>query len=176
MILSDSHQSNSVCVLWRNFLGYFSQSPCCGLHCEGCNRNLSLHFAPGLGRIHFVFNIKQSVIDPWEWLPHVLVVAAWSIDDMPGDRNSLLSVNCSNYILKGKKRDTLQFLDCLIVILWFEKAACQPSSISKDQSMIYVAINYILTLKRWLEVVQRNENNDNERYDSSSPAMDHAWH
>lgn len=64
------------------FLCYFLQSPCCSLHGEGCNRNLSLYVFPGFLQIHFVFNIKQGIIDPWEGLPNIFVVAAWSKDNM----------------------------------------------------------------------------------------------
>lgn len=32
--------------------------------------------------ICFAFNIKQGIIDPWEGLSSILVVTAWSKDDM----------------------------------------------------------------------------------------------
>lgn len=146
------HHTNSVCVLRRNFLGNFSQSPCCSLHCEGCNRNLSFHFFPGLGWVHSVFNIKESVVDPGEWLPHVLVVAAWSIDDMPVDRNSLLSVAQITYT-REETRGALQFMDCITLI-----ATCQLDfQVQSPKTVKYVVINYILTLDndlKWLRATK----------------------
>ena len=63
-------------------LCYFFQCPCCCLHSEGCNGNLPLHFFPGFMLICFAFNIKHGIIDPREGLSSILVVTAWSKDDM----------------------------------------------------------------------------------------------
>lgn len=60
----------------------FLQCPCCCLHSEGCNGNLPLHFFPGFLLVCFAFNIKHGIIDPWEGLASILVVTAWSKDDM----------------------------------------------------------------------------------------------
>lgn len=64
------------------FLCYFLQCPCCCLHSEGCNGNLPLYFFPGFVLISFAFDIKHGIVDPWEGLSSILVVTAWSKDDV----------------------------------------------------------------------------------------------
>jgi len=63
-------------------LCYFFQRPCCRLHGEGRNGNLPLYFFPGSVLICVAFDIKHGVVDPREGLSSILVVTAWSKDDM----------------------------------------------------------------------------------------------
>lgn len=67
-------------------LCHFFQCPCCCLHSEGSDGNLSLYFFPGSALICFAFDIKQGIVDPREGLPSVLVATAWSKDDMSGGK------------------------------------------------------------------------------------------
>lgn len=78
------------------YLSYFLQCSCCCLYSEGSNGNLPLNFFPGFMLIGFVFNVKHGIVDPWEWFSCVLVMAAWSEDNMSVGK------------LRGKKKNRTQ--------------------------------------------------------------------
>lgn len=109
---------SSIGILWfcRMCLSYFPQSLCCSLHCKGCNRNLSLHFVPGLRSIDFATYIKKGIINPREWFSCILVVAAWSIDDMPVDETYL----CPLIAQATYKRIKALYTHVILLISWLE--------------------------------------------------------